>query len=373
MRGAFKIFSFRGINVFIHWTFLFLVGWVIMVNARTGNDIEQLTWSIIFLLAVFTSIALHELGHALMASRYGIKARNMVLLPIGGIASIERFPGNPKQELMISLAGPAVNILIALLLLPFIQAYPPFWDYREGVSIMHGHDLFYTLHLANIGLALLNLIPAFPLDGGRILRALLGFKINYVRATNIAEHTGRIIAVALIAAGIVFSSLLPPLIGIFIIFSAGMEEYYLRLKALAKDIKLMDILMYDYNSIRANTTVKEAAGVLMNNHSKYFVVMEGAHPVGSINRMEIVKAIAEKNYDEPIGMLLRKELTYLDGDQPVDSVLEKLAENDERIYPVMENNQFTGVVNFNHVIEYLLLHKADSKDYDRIKSLSGLI
>lgn len=373
MRGALKILTVRDINVSIHWTFLFLVGWVVLVNARFGNSVPELGWSIIFVLALFACIALHELGHALMASRYGIKAKNVVLLPIGGVASIEKFPGNPKQELMISLAGPFVNIAIAALLLPFIQPYTPFWEYRTGASITHGHDLLYNLQVANVALALFNLIPAFPLDGGRVLRALLGFKINYVRATAIAASIGKIIALGFVAAGIVFTNFLLPLVGIFIIFSAGTEEYYLRLKSLVKDLRLKEILMYDYNSLQSKTTVKEAASVLMNNHSKYYVVMEGAKPVGSINRMEIIKAIAEKNYDEPIGNLVRKELTYFDSDQPVDTVLEKLADNDERIYPVMDHQQFAGVINFNHIIEYLLIHKADSKEYDRVKSLAGLL
>jgi Zn-dependent protease len=373
MRGATKILTIRGINIFVHWTFLFLISWVVLVNARVGNNIPALGWSLIFILAVFACIALHELGHALMASGYGIKAKNVVLLPIGGIASIEKFPDNPKQELMISLAGPMVNIVIAALLLPLIQPYTPFWEYRTGASITHGHDFLYNLHVANVGLALFNLIPAFPLDGGRILRALLGLRTNYVRATAIAAYVGKIIALGFIVTGILFTNFILPLIGIFIILSAGMEEYYLRLKSLVKGIKLKELLMYDYNSLQSNTTVKEAASVLMNNHSKYYVVMEGANPIGSVNRMEIIKAIAEKNYEEPIGNLVRKELTCFDSDQPVDSVLEKLADNDERIYPVMDHKQFAGVINFNHLIEYLLIHKADSKEYDRVKSLTGLL
>lgn len=373
MRGAFRILTIRGINIFIHWTFLFLIGWIVLVNARLGNNVTELGWSLLFIIAVFACIVLHELGHALMASRYGIKAKNVVLLPIGGIASIEKFPENPKQELMISLAGPMVNIVIAVLLLPLIQPYTPFWEYRADASITHGHDFIYNLHVVNIGLALFNLIPAFPLDGGRVLRALLGFRINYVRATAIAAYVGKIIAVGFIVIGILFVNLFLPLIGIFILFSAGMEEYYLRLKSLAKGIKLKEMLMYDYNSLQSNTTVKEASNIIMNNHSKYFVVMDGPSPIGSINRMEIIKAIAEKNYDEPIGKLVRKELTYLDSEQPAETVLERLADNDERIYPVMDHNQFAGVINFNHIIEYLLIHKADSKEYDRVKSLTGLL
>jgi predicted transcriptional regulator len=238
---------------------------------------------------------------------------------------------------------------------------------------MHGHDFLYNLRIVNIGLAVFNLIPAFPMDGGRILRALLGFKLNYIQATTIATNVGKIIAVIFIAAGILLINPFLPVIGIFIIFSAGAEEYYLRLKSLVKGIKLNEVLMYDYNALQTNMTVKEAANILMSNHSKYFVLMDGANPVGAINRLEIVKAISEMNYNEPLKKLITKKLDYLNGNQEVETVLEKLAHNDERIFPVMENNQFMGVINLNHIIEYLLLNKVETKEHDRIKSLVGLL
>jgi len=373
MRGAYKLLSIRGINISVHWTFLLLIGWVLLVNASKGNNVEYLSWSVLFILAVFACVTLHELGHALMAARFGIKAKNIVLLPIGGIASIEKFPENPRQELAISIAGPVVNIIIASLLWLILLPNTSFLETPQDISIMHGHDFLYNLRIVNIGLAVFNLIPAFPMDGGRILRALLGFKLNYIQATSIATNVGKFIAVIFIAAGILLINPFLPVIGIFIIFSASAEEYYLRLKSLAKGIKLNEVLMYDYNALQANMTVKEAANILMSNHSKYFVLMDGARPAGTINRLEIVKAISEMNYNEPLKKLATKELEYLNGNQEVETVLEKLAHNDERIFPVMENDQFIGVVNLNHIIEYLLLNKVDSKEYDRVKSLVGLL
>jgi len=373
MAGAFKLISIKGIRLFVHWTFLFLVGWVVLVNARLGNNIEQLAWSVLFIVAVFACVALHEFGHALVASRFGIQAKNIILLPIGGIASIEKFPGNPKQELAISIAGPMVNFAIAGILALFLHPFMFLWETPPDVSITHGHDFLYNLYAVNIGLAAFNLIPAFPLDGGRILRALLGFKLNYIRATTIVATLGKIIAGLFIVAGLVFFNLVLLVIGIFIIFSASAEEHYLRLKALVQGIKIKDIQMYDYNSLESKTTVKEAASVLMNNHSKYFIVMDGPHPIGSINRIEIIKAIAEMKYEIAVGDLLRKGLSYLDGEKEADTVLEKLAASDERLYPVMENGLFTGVINFNQIIEYLLIHKAETKEYGRIKSLTGLL
>lgn len=374
MRGAYKILDIRGISLHVHWTFLLLIGWVLLVNGNNGNNVEQITWSMLFLIAVFVCITLHELGHALVAGRFGIEAKNIVLLPIGGIASIEKFPDNPKQELAISMAGPVVNIAIAsllwLVMIPhtsLMEGPPP------GASIMHGHDFLYNLRIVNIALAVFNLIPAFPMDGGRILRALLGFKLNYIRATRIAANVGRIIAILFIAAGIVLVNPFLPAIGIFIIFSAGAEEYYLRLKSLVKGIKLNEVLMYDYNSLRANMTVQEAANILNSNHSKYFILMDGIEPVGTINRMEIVKAIADMQYNEPVKKLATEELEYLNGNQEIDSALEKLARNDERIFPVMDNSHFIGVVNLNHIIEYLLLNRVNTKEYPRIRSLVGLL
>ena len=373
MKGAFRIIKIKGISLYIHWTFLLLFGWIALVNARTGNNVEQLSWSLFFICAVFACVALHEFGHAFVASLFGIKAKNIVLLPIGGVASIEKFPDNPAQELAISIAGPLVNILIAAVLIIFIQPYKPFWEGQPNASITHGHDLMYNLHLVNIGLAAFNLIPAFPMDGGRILRALLGFRMNYVRATSIAATVGKIIAGFFIAFGILFYNIILPVIGIFIIISASTEEYYLRLKSLVKGVKLKDILMYDYDSLQSDLTVGQAMEFMTTNHSKYFILMNGAVPLGSINRIEIIKAIADKNYEQRIGNLVRENLQYLNGDDEVELVLEKLASHPDVIYPVMVNSKFAGVVNFNHVVEYLLLHGTYTADYGRIKSLAGLL
>jgi Zn-dependent proteases len=373
MRGAFKTLTIRGISLYVHWTFFLLFGWVLLVNANTGNNFEQLGWSLLFIIAVFACVTLHEFGHAMMARRFGINAKNIVLLPIGGIASIEKFPDNPRQELAISIAGPLVNIAIAILLWLFLMPGTPFWSRPHDISIMHGHDFIRNLQIVNLVLAAFNLIPAFPMDGGRILRALLGLKLNYIQATTIAANIGRAIAILFIVLGILFINPLLAFIGVFILFAASSEEYYLRLKSLVKGIRLNEVLMCDYDSLQSDMTVQEAANILDSNHSKYFVLMDGATPVGSIKRLEIVKAVADMKYNEPIKNLVNEKLEFLDGSQHVETVLEKLAQNEERIFPVMDNGHFRGVVNLHHVIEYMLLHKADSRDYGRLKSLVGLL
>lgn len=373
MHGSFKLISVRGVNIFLHWTFLLLFGWVFLVNAHNGSDILQLSWAILFIGGLFITVLLHELGHAVTAMEYGIEAKNIVLMPFGGIASIEKFPANPRQELLVSLSGPLVNLIIAALLkimFPAETTIPA--DYTQ-VSIAHGHDFILNLFLANIVLAIFNLIPAFPLDGGRILRALLAFRLNYIRATYIAGITGKIIAALMIGAGIIFFSPLLPIAGFMIIFAEDTEEYYLRIRDLVKDIKIKDVTMFDYSCIQCNSTVREASDILMHNHNDYFVVLDDDKPIGSVNRRLILAALAENKTDLLIRDLREYEEETLDGNLLVDLVLEKLAENDKKLFPVIENGYFTGVISLNHIIEYLLLQKAHTEDYKRVKSLSLLL
>ena len=373
MKGSIKIIDIRGINIFVHWTFLLLAGWLILAGLRYGDDIRQLAWSILFILAAFASVTLHEAGHALMARVFGIKAKNIVLLPIGGTASIEKFPDNPAQELAISIAGPLMNVVIALLLWWATYPHTSFWALPQDMNDIPGKGLLYIFRIGNIGLAVFNLIPAFPMDGGRILRALLGFRYNYVRATSIATVFGKIIAVAFIGLGIISFSAPLAIIGLFILFSASTEEYYLRLRSLAKGVTLSDALMYDFTRLQADMTIHEAAGILSANHSKYFILVDKDLPAGAVNRLEIVKGIAEMKYNETLKTLIREELECLDGDLQVDSVLEKLARDDERVFPVMNEGRFAGIVTFTHIIEYLLLHKAGSQEFTRLRSLVGLM
>lgn len=373
MYGAIHFMKIHGISLFIHWTFLLLTGLVIFVNVQQGNNLIQMAWSVLFILAVFACVTLHEFGHALVAAAYGIRAKHILLLPVGGIASIEKFPDNPGQELLISMAGPATNLLIAALLWMVIQQQAGFINFFPDTNITEGKYFFLNLYMINVGLAIFNLIPAFPMDGGRILRALLAFRLNYLQATSIAAATGRIIAVIFIALGIVLVNFILPLVGIFIVLSANTEEFYLRLKFLVKGIKIKDMAIHDYHVLNAHMTILEAADILKMNYSKYFILAEGTKPVGSISRIEIMKALAEKKYSDLLIETANPEINCLEGEEDVDIVLEQLAGHEDYVYPVVVNNYYTGAINLNQVIEYLLLHKTDSKQYKRVMSLAGLL
>lgn len=373
MKASLKLLTIKGISVYVHFTFLFFVVWVLVVYIASGMLWQQLLWSMVFLASIFACVVIHEYGHAFVAAWFGINAKKITLYPIGGIASIEKLPENPRQELLISGAGPVVSFVLASVLLLFAPqhfSWTGFEDYSGGLN---QGNILYMLGWTNIFLALFNLIPAFPMDGGRILRALLALKFNYIKATSIAAGIGKVIAVLILITGVLSMNLIVALIGVFIILFAHAEESYLQIRMLVKGIKLKDVLMFDYDRLDADISVNEAAGILESNHSKYFIVMNEGTPVGTLNRMEVMKAVSEQSYNKKISELMKQGIEHLEGEMLVEDVLNTFSENEEKIYPVFDRQNFLGVVNFQHIIEYLLIHKAASKEYIKTKSLAELV
>lgn len=373
MKSSIKLISIKDITVYLHFTFLLFVVWLVVLYIISGMQSTQLFWSVLFLLALFTCIVVHEYGHALVAARFGINAKKITLYPIGGIASIEKLPENPKQELWISIAGPVVSFCLAGLF--FLFAPQPFTmqTFRTFKGVLDANNFLFTLGVANLLLAIFNLIPAFPMDGGRILRALLAFRFNYIKATAIAASIGRVIAIFIIISGLLSLNLLLAVIGGFILLFAQAEESYLQIKTLVSGIKLKEVLMYDFDSIDAQFDINEAANIIQNKHSKYFIVTDHGVPIGTLNRIAVMKAVAEQDYDKKVGDLINEDIEHLEGDMLVQDMLDKFSGNEDKPYPVFEHERFLGVVSFQHIIEYLLIHNAASKDYTKTKSLAGLV
>lgn len=368
--NGFRILKLHGVQICFHWTFLFFVAVVLIFEVAGNTSPVHIAWNVIFLVLVFGSIVLHELGHAVAATRFRITTYSITLLPIGGLANLERLPADTKQECLISLAGPLVNGIIALALYPFIDWQLLKYDvYAASISCP---QLLLTFFAINAALAVFNFIPAFPMDGGRILRALLAYFFNYATATTIAAGLGKFIAASFIILGLLGGNLFLPLLGIFIIFSARTEEYYLRLRKMVQGIRLKDVLMYDYSVVKARSRVKDLVDTLENNHSNYFVVIDGGKPIGSLSRANIVKALSAMRYEEEAMSLMGKDKDCLDGEKELGAVLDKLSCDASRVFPVLEQGKFVGGVNFNHVIEYLLIHRRQEKEEKLFKSLTAL-
>jgi Zn-dependent protease len=223
MKWAWKIASFSEIQIFVHATFVILPAVVLFETLAVGGTLGAALSAVFFVLAVFGCVLLHELGHALMAARYGIATRSITLLPIGGLALLERMPEKPRQELAVALAGPAVNVVIAASLFLGMQFAGGFQN-LQSIS-MNSSSWTVKLMVANIVLVLFNLLPAFPMDGGRVVRALLAMHMPYRRATGIAASLGQTIAIFLGVVGF-FTNWFLMLVAFFIYFAARAEALH---------------------------------------------------------------------------------------------------------------------------------------------------
>lgn len=224
MRWSLNIGRLFGIRLELHVTFLLLVAWVAVDQGLLAGHVEAALAAVVLTLLVFACVVLHELGHALTARRFGVATRDIVLLPIGGVARLERMPARPQQELLVAIAGPAVNVVIAVaLVLLMVFAGRP-----TALAVL-GDGLLETLLLVNVAMVLFNMIPAFPMDGGRVLRALLGLRLPFPRATRIAAGVGQAAAVLLAVAGLlVLHNWVLVLAAGFVFLAAGEERARVR-------------------------------------------------------------------------------------------------------------------------------------------------
>lgn len=218
MKGASRIGTVSGIGIFVHWTFWVMLGGLFTWYLYMGSTVGAAFMGIALVLAVFGCVILHELGHSMAARRYGIPTVDITMYPIGGIARLQRMPRNPRQELVIALAGPAVNLVIAVVLYLIDNTA----DSLRVVLAGRG-GLLDMLMWVNLALVGFNMIPAFPMDGGRVLRAGLATRIDYRRATYIASLVGIVIAVVMFIYGVMTANLALPFVALFVIF-AGRQE-----------------------------------------------------------------------------------------------------------------------------------------------------
>lgn len=359
MKYALYLGKISGIKIFIHWTFLLLIGWIVLVNVRTNSTTEQILWAIIFVLAVFACVTLHELGHAIAGKQFQVTTSRITLLPIGGVAQMESIPEKPKAELIIALAGPLVNVILAAFLFLFTRHSI---DPEElNVATRVGPENFlYALMSINILLAVFNLIPAFPMDGGRVFRALLAFKLGHVKATRIAASVGQFLAIAFMFFGFFYNPFLL-FIGLFIFLGAQSESVYAETKSILHDYTVNDVLMKDVPVIDNHASVDEAVKILLAGQNKNFVVVEDGVPVGTLSSDEIIRGLHEQGSQAQIDQIKNKELVYLSSDTPLDKLWNEMQKQKRRIILITTNGKFNGIVDDENLAEFILIRTIQAK------------
>lgn len=354
MRGSLFIGRYAGIDVFIHWTFSFLILWFVGSGVAKGMNAIQISWTIAFILSVFACVTLHEFGHALAARRFGIKTRHISLLLIGGVAQLESMPENPKQELIVALAGPIVNVFIVLLLIPFV--YKGNFDAEGLYSITSGNFLI-NLLTVNIVLAVFNMIPAFPMDGGRVLRALLSFIFSRAKATNIAARLGQLLAIGFAILGLYFNPFLV-LIGIFIFFGAQSENSMVQTQSVLKGYFVRDVLIKDFLELAPGDKLSDASKMLLNTQSTDFVVMDQGRFIGVLGRDELMQGISARGLDSTVFESMSRSFKILTPDLPLQDIYPTLKVKGTSILPVVEHGKLIGVVDNDNVLEFILLKES---------------
>jgi len=377
--SSIKIATVKGIDIRIHLTFLLIILWA-AIEGGTGIEggLRGAIFGIVSTTLLFFCVVLHELGHSFQALRYKVKVRNITLLPIGGVAQMESIPEKPSQELAISLAGPAVNFAIVGLLAPLalwilvtqIAAYlgqPAYLLSGTGRGVLswildglfYGTGwkalVFYLLSM-NVSLGVFNLIPAFPMDGGRVLRALLALRLDYLRATRIAVNVGRGLAVLLGVAGLMLFQFPLVLIAVFIYTSAGYERRMVEVKKALQGLQVRQAVTRELRAVTPATPLAHVLDLIFHGYQSNFPVVEGRQVVGVLIREDILAALRERGPNVPVGQVMRTDFPVVNLSDSLLHVQQLIAKSGVKAVPVVEDGFFRGLITLDNINQtYILL------------------
>ena len=352
---SWRIGSFRGIAVFVHATFVLLLGAILAYHLLTGRDIGVAVSGIAFVSLIFACVVLHEFGHALTAQRYGIATRDITLYPIGGVARLERIPREPRQELLIALAGPAVNLVIAAVLFLILIAGRAAIG-MESVRLVGG-ELFQKLMWVNLGLALFNLLPAFPMDGGRVLRALLAQRMEYGRATRTAAGIGQAMAFLFGFVGLIYNPFLL-FIALFVYLGAAQEAAMVRAELAFRGVPVREAMMTRFDSLAPTDGISRASELLLAGAQNEFPVIQDGRVVGLLTRDALIQALSERGPEGLVTEAMRPAPPAAAPDDSLETTFQQMAQADTRTVPVLQSGTVVGLITLENIAEFLMIRSA---------------
>lgn len=355
MKWSFKIGRYSGIDVRMHITFLFLVGWFALLYWRQGQSVSAAITGVAFILAIFLCVLLHEFGHALAARRYGIRTRDIILLPIGGVARLERMPTNPLHELWISIAGPAVNVAIAAVLFVWIKLSASF-DPLAVMTTTSG-PFFERILVVNLFLIAFNMIPAFPMDGGRVLRAVLAMRSGHRRATQIAASIGQGIAVFFGVIGLFYNPFLM-FIALFVWFGASQEAGTAHLLSSVDGIPVQQAMLTDFRTLDKNDSLDRAVKLTLAGSQKDFPVIDNGRVEGILTQADLMNALSDRERYPTVASAIQHKVEAVESFDMLDAAFEKLRSCNCHTLPVTLNSRLVGLLTMDNLSEYLRIRAA---------------
>ena len=355
MKWSLKLGKLFGIDVYLHFTFLLLLVFMGYVYWRATQDVEAALRGVAFIVALFGCVVLHELGHALMARRYGIRTRDITLLPIGGIARLEKMPEKPMQEFWVALAGPAVNVVIAFILFVWLAVTGGFAPLGE-INVTGG-SFSQRLLGVNLFLVAFNLLPAFPMDGGRVLRALLALRLGRRRATALAANIGQGMAILFGIVGFFHNPFLI-FIGIFVFLGAQAEAGLVETQAALEGLRVRDAMMTRFRTLAAQDTLAKAVDELLAGSQQDFPVLENDQPIGVLRRNDLVKALSEGRRDASVTEGMSRDCETVEESSPLGSAVESMRARQCATMPVVAGGRLVGLLTLENISEMIMVNAA---------------
>lgn len=356
MKNALRIGRVAGIGIYLHWTFLLLVAGLFVFYLYQGNTVAAALFGIALILLVFLCVILHELGHALTARRFGVPTRDITMYPIGGVARLERMPDEPREELLIAVAGPAVNLVIAGVLFVYLMATGQ--AIAPSVLLRGGEGFAQTLMWINIVLVGFNMLPAFPMDGGRVLRAILAMRMDYARATEVAANVGQGMAILFGLFGVISFNPVLLFIALFVYMGAEQEAKQATMRALTQGISVREAMMTRYSALSPDDTLGIAIEELLAGSEQDFPVVDDGQIVGVLLRKDMMRGLAEGGREARVGDVLKSDCIVIEDSATLEEAFARMQSSNCTSIPVVRNNQLVGMLTLENVGELMMVSSA---------------
>jgi Zn-dependent protease/CBS domain-containing protein len=373
MGWSFRIGRLAGIDIYVHYTFLILLGFIGLRDFLVNASLAAALFGLGLTAAVFGIIVLHELGHALAARYYGIPTKDITLLPIGGVARLQRMPDKPVQELVVALAGPAVNVVLAVFFGALLVAQAPL-DPQNALTF--GGSLLEIFFMINAGLVIFNLLPAFPMDGGRVLRALLAMRLGPSRATHVAARVGRGMAILFAIVGlfgipgVLDPNLMLVVIALFVWTGADAEARAMRAKAGLAGVPVEAVMVRRFATVDPDDALGSVLGYAGQTFQRDFPVVVSGRLVGVLTREDLRAGLDEFGVNGRVFQVMRRDIPTIGPDDLAERGLALLGSG-APIVPVVERGQLAGLLTPEHLAEFVSFrdrHRDDQPDRTDIRS-----
>jgi Zn-dependent protease/CBS domain-containing protein len=356
MGWSIRLFDVAGTAVRIHLTFFLLLAWIAAIHYTRGGAPAAID-GVLFIVLLFLCVVLHEFGHVFAARRYGIKTSDVTLLPIGGVASLERMPEKPSQEIFVALAGPAVNVVIAVLLVAVLGArfdLSQMTQLQEATTTLAGR-----VAAANVALVIFNLIPAFPMDGGRVLRALLAIPMGYTRATRVAAMIGQGLAFVFAFLGLMGNPLLI-LIAVFIFLAAAGEAGYVQMREYTRGYLASHAMITSFKTLGPGATVDDAAALLLRTTQQEFPVVDNAGGLqGVLTRQALIRALEDTGGATPVANVMDKDVPTVPENAHLDNIFQTLQRAGKGIVGVLDSRRsLVGYITAENLSELVMIQSS---------------